>query len=460
MEIECIQDIYIRQRNFFASHQTKDPSFRIQMLKRLQETIQSNESRITQALYKDLHKPAFEAYTSEIGIVYEEISHALRNVKKWMKPRKVSTPIVHFPSVSKVYFDPLGLTLIIGPWNYPFQLLLSPLVGAIAGGNCAILKPSNQAAYTAAIIEEIISAAFPRDYIAVVQGSGADVIPEMVEKFRFDHIFFTGSVPVGKKIMQAAARHLTPVTLELGGKSPCIIDADVNMDVAAKRLAWAKFWNAGQTCVAPDYLLVHESIKETFLERLKQSITAFFGTDASSSEDYGHIVNSRRLHTLQEYLGRGKVIFGGKSDESILYMEPTLVEGIEPEDPIMQEEIFGPILPVMVYNTREEAAAIIERNPYPLALYLFTTNQETEEYFVRNVRFGGGCINNALVHLSNPHLPFGGVGYSGMGQYHGKYSFDTFTHMKGILKTSMLYDNGLKYAPFGSKLNVVKKFMR
>jgi aldehyde dehydrogenase (NAD+) len=449
-----------KMREFFDSGYTKSYDFRIEQLKKLKRMIKNNEKEISKALYLDLHKPEFEAYTSEIGVIYAEINEAVKGLKGWMKPKKAATPLVLQPSTSVIYKEPLGLILIIGPWNYPFQLLLAPLVGAIAAGNCAIIKPSDQTINVSNLMVELIGETFENNYVSVVQGPGATIGAMLLERIKFDHIFFTGSSGVGKKIAEIAARSLTPVTLELGGKSPVIVDRDANIKVTAKRLVWAKFFNSGQTCVCPDYLLVHEEIKDVLIEKMKDSIRSYFGEDPSQSESYGRIVNSKRVEALKKLMNSGRIICGGRIDDEMKYIEPTLIDNVTLEDPIMQEEIFGPLLPILAFSSLGEVVKIIRKNRYPLALYLFTECKATENFIIENVEFGGGCINNGMVHLINSELPFGGVGNSGMGQYHGKYSFDTFSHIKSIVKTRSFLDPNIRYAPYtASKLNIVKRFM-
>ena len=328
MEEKIIKEAFESKRQFFDSGNTKSYEFRVAQLKTLRKAIEENENEILDALYKDMHKPKFEAFTSEIGIIYDEIDFALKNLKKWMKPKKVSTPLVVHPSTSKIHPEPLGVVLIIGPWNYPFQLLINPLVGAIAAGNCAILKPSDNTRNTAQIIEKIISNIFPQNYVSVAQGPGAMVGPMLIEKYAFNHIFFTGSPNVGKQIMAMASKHLTPVTLELGGKSPAIVHSDANLKVSAQRLIWAKLFNAGQTCVSPDYLLVHESIKDVFIDLMRKTVVQFLGNDPSTSENFTHIVNSRRFNVLKEYLKEGRIVHGGRFDENKNYIEPTLIDSV------------------------------------------------------------------------------------------------------------------------------------
>ncbi len=459
MDEQFIKQAFESKREFFDAGNTKSYEFRVTQLKALKKAIMENENEILDALYKDMHKPKFEAFTSEIGIIYDEIDFVLKNLRKWMKPKRVSTPLVIHPSWSKIYPEPLGVVLIVGPWNYPFQLLINPLVGAIAAGNCAILKPSDNTKNTAQIIEKIISKIFPQNYVSVVHGPGAMVGPMLIEKYAFNHIFFTGSPNVGKQIMAMASKHLTPVTLELGGKSPAIVHSDANLKVSAQRLIWAKLFNAGQTCVSPDYLLVHESVKDVFVDLMQKTIVQFLGNDSSTSENFTHIVNSRRFNVLKEYLKEGRIIHGGRFDETKNYIEPTLIDNVSFDDKLMQEEIFGPILPILTYSNIEEVLPIIRKNRYPLALYLFTANKSVERYILSNVEFGGGSINNALVHLVNPKLPFGGVGNSGMGSYHGKRSFETMSHMKSVIKTSTIIDPTLRYAPYNEQKFKLAKFI-
>lgn len=455
------KDIFHSKRDFFDAGNTKSYDFRILQLKNLKAAIQKYEKDILDALYWDLHKSGFESYTSEVGFIYEEINYAIRHLKKWMRPRRVLGSISAMPSKSYIYPEPLGVILIIGPWNYPFQLILAPLIGAIAAGNCVIVKPSNQSLHTSLVIGKVIEEIFPEEYISVIQGSGSTVIPNLLEKYSFNHIFFTGSPDVGKDILASASHHLTPTTLELGGKSPAIVDKNSNLSLAAKRIAAGKYYNAGQTCIAPDYLLAHEDIKEELIGYLIKYIKEFYGQNPKISEDYGRIINEKRFSVLIDYLNDGDILFGGDCDMEDLYIEPTLLECTDMDGKIMKEEIFGPILPILTYKEIEEAVKIIRKNRYPLALYLFTNDKEMEHLIMDRVEFGGGCINNSLLHILNPKMPFGGVGNSGIGRYHGKYTFDTFTHYKSILKSHNKIDVPLRYPPYGDKkLNLVKKIMK
>jgi len=350
--------------------------------------------------------------------------------------------------------------LIISPWNYPFQLLLIPLVGAIAGGNCAMLKPSEFASATADVMEKIIRKIYKPEYINIVQGDGAAIIPSMMNDFRFDHVFYTGSIPVGKIIYQLAAKDLVPVTLELGGKSPAIVESDADINVAARRIVLGKFINAGQTCIAPDYLLVHESIKEKFLEKIRTTINSFYGEDKMASEEYGKIINEKRFDKLISYLSEGKIIAGGENDKSNLFIAPTVLDNISMDSSVMKDEIFGPILPVLYFSSHEEAVQIVRQNANPLALYLFTSSAAKEKEWMESVPFGGGCVNNTAWHFTNHHIPFGGIGNSGIGAYHGKNTFDTFTHAKAVMKTPTWFDPSMKYPPFKGKLKIFKWIIR
>ncbi len=451
---------FTNMQAYFFSGAAAEYSFRKEQLQILKKAVRNYEVRIMQALFKDLHKSQEEAFTTEIGFVYSEISHTLSNLASWMKPAAVSTPMVLQPSSSIIRRDPLGVCLIISPWNYPFQLLIAPLTGAIAGGNCAVLKPSEMAVHTSAVIAEMIAETFDKNYIAVVEGDGAAVVPQLMKENRFDHVFFTGSIATGREIAKMAAEKLVPVTLELGGKSPCIVDEDADIQVAAKRITWGKFTNAGQTCVAPDYLLVHEKKMDEMISGMKKSIQQFYGKDPMQSADYGRIINEKRFDKLESYLNQGEVITGGKAVKSELYFSPTLMQHIAEEAPVMKEEIFGPVLPIISFAKQQEALQIIQNNPQPLSLYYFGSNKKNEQLFIENVQFGGGCINNTLMHLANADLPFGGVGNSGLGAYHGKFSFDTFTRAKAVLKTATWIDPSVKYPPYKGKLKLLRWFFK
>jgi len=458
---EQIDELVYAQQDFFSSGITRSYAFRKGALNTLKKAIQRREKEIVAALNSDLHKNEFEAYGTEIGYLYADISHTLRHLQQWMQPKRVGTPIMFAPGGSRIIPDPLGTVLIISPWNYPFQLLMAPLVAAIAGGNTAIVKPSELAPATEAIITTIIEETFEPEFVAVLTGAGQLLGPQLIERHHLDHIFYTGSTTVGRIIMQHAAKQLTPVTLELGGKSPCIVDETANIGWAAKKIAWGKFINAGQTCVAPDYLLVHESVKDKLVAALAKQLGAMYGSNPQDSPDYPRIINQRRFNTLKGYFEDVNILFGGRHDENDLFIAPTLVEAPGEDHALWHEEIFGPILPIRTYQTKEDVLKVIANNPYPLALYLFTGSRQAERFFMERVRFGGACINNTVIHLGNPDLPFGGVGYSGMGQYHGHEGFRTFTRQKSIFKSPTWGDAPLWYPPVKKwYIDVLKKLLR
>lgn len=453
-----IKEVIKKQRSFFAAGRTKDLDFRREKLKLLREVIIENEKQIMEALKKDLNKAPFEAYATEIGFVLEEIKYTLKHLAKWVKPKKVKTPLILFPSSSYIYSEPYGVIAIMAPWNYPFQLVIAPLVGAIAAGNCSILKPSEYSPHTSALIDQLIRENFDESFIAVIQG-GRDVNQKLLEE-KLDYIFFTGSVAVGKIVMEAAAKHLTPITLELGGKSPGIIDDTANIDLAARRIAWGKFLNAGQTCVAPDYLLVYQGVKDELINKIAENIRKFYSSSPLANQDYPKIINQKHFNRLLNLMQSGNIVFGGQYDDQTMQIAPTIIDEITLENPIMQEEIFGPLLPVLEYESLTEALSVVNNHPKPLALYLFTTDKKTEQYVINSTSFGGGCINDTIIHLVNPYLTFGGVGESGIGGYHGKASFDTFSHKKSVMKKSNLLDIPLRYPPFKNNLRLLKKVMK
>lgn len=452
----AVQEILQQQRKFFSTDKTKDIEFRLTQLKKLKQAVLDHKDEIISAVQADLNKPIFESYLTEIGVV-KEIDYAIKNLKKWSKPKKVATPLDQLPGTAFIYPEPLGVVLIIAPWNYPFQLTISPLVGAIAAGNCAIVKPSEISQNTSQIIAKILQNTFNSEYIAVVEG-GVETSQELLQQ-KFDHIFFTGGTAIGKIVMEAAAKNLTPVTLELGGKSPCIIDSDINIEYTARRIAWGKFINAGQTCIAPDYLLVNQKIKQPLLDSIKNCIQEFYGDDPEKSPDFGRIINQKQFNRLVKLLNNGDVIAGGKTNPDTCYIAPTLIDNVSLDAPIMQEEIFGPILPVIEYNHLEEAISIINNQPKPLALYFFSKNKEYQQQVLQKTSSGGVCINDTIMHIGVTELPFGGVGNSGIGSYHGKASFDTFSHQKSVLKKSFLVDIKVRYAPYLGKLDLIKKMM-
>lgn len=447
-------------QNFYNTYGTRSYGFRKQQLQKLKASILHHEKDLYDALYTDLKKSIEESWVTEVGFLIAEINHTLKHLHRWMQPQKVATNLMNLPAKSRIYKEPLGVVLVIGPWNYPLQLLFTPLAGAMAAGNCVVVKPSEFAPATSAVMKKIIEENFSEDYVKYVEGDGATIIPEMVNSFRFDHIFYTGSTAVGKIIYEMAAKQLIPVTLELGGKSPCVVESDANIKIAAKRIALTTFSNAGQMCVAPDYVLVHQSVKEKFVDELKTVVKKFFSDDPSSNYNYGKIINEKQFNRLVNYLQQGKIVFGGQHNAASLYIEPTIMEDVPADSAIMQNEIFGPILPVLSFNTFEEAKSIIEQNANPLAFYIFTESSEKEKQWLQKISFGGGCVNNASWHLTNFNLPFGGRGNSGIGAYHGKYSFDVFSHQKSVMKTPTWFDPKIKYPPFKGKLNLFKKIIR
>jgi aldehyde dehydrogenase (NAD+) len=453
-----IPGIIEKQRVFFNTHKTKDLDFRIQNLKKLKEIIQAYEDKICLALWEDLHKPKFEAYATEVGLVLQELTLQIRKLKKWSRPKKVKTSLIHFFSRSYIHSEPYGNVLIFAPWNFPFQLLFNPLLGAISAGNCVVMKPSRHTPHVSEIMEEMISSNFDPAYIALVKG-GKDINKALLNE-KFDYIFFTGSQRIGRIVMEAASRNLTPVCLELGGKNPCIVDKDANINLAAKRITWSKFFNAGQTCVAPDYLLIHKDVKEEMIEKIKFFILSFYGSEPKKSQDYNHIVNQANVERLSELIKSGKVIFGGEVDITQKYVAPTLIDDVKPGDPVMQEEIFGPVLPILEFNHIDEALGIINNMPKSLSLYIYTNNSKLQKEILHKTSSGNGAINDSVIQFSNPLLPYGGVGESGMGKYHGKKSFETFSNLKSIMKKTNLFDLPVRYPPYSSlKLFIAKKFM-
>ncbi|MEG4806278.1 aldehyde dehydrogenase [Microcoleus sp. F8-D3] len=450
-----VSDIIQQQRQFFATGKTKDVDFRIEQLKKLKSAIELNQSRIVDAVKADLGRPEFEAYLEIASI--GEVNYALKNLKSWVKRRKVPASIDQFPASARIYPEPLGVVLIIGPWNYPFQLMISPLVGAIAAGNCAILKPSEIASHTSEVIADMISKTFDPAYVAAVEG-GVEISQQLLAE-KFDHIFFTGGTKIGRIVMESAAKNLTPVTLELGGKSPCIVDSDIHIEYTAKRIAWGKFLNAGQTCIAPDYLLVYRKVKPDLMAAIKTSIQEFYGDDPQKSPDYSRIINQRQLERLSAFIKDGEIVVGGQVKPDDRYIAPTVIDNVSWDSPVMQDEIFGPILPVLEYDDFGEAIAQINSRPKPLALYLFSKNKEKQQRVLQETSSGGVCINDTVMQVGVTDLPFGGVGDSGIGTYHGKASFDTFSHYKSVLQKSFLLDLKWRYAPYKGKLDLIKKII-
>ena len=450
------QNILSDQRNLFNSQKTKNLKFRKMYLEKLKEVLLKNEELLYDSIYKDFGKSKFDTFTTEISFVLKDIDYFLKNLSSLAKPKKVRTNLANQLGSSKIYPEPLGCTLVIGAWNYPYQLSLSPVVAALAAGNTCILKPSEIAENTMKAMAKIINENFPKDYFYVAEG-GIEETTEIL-KLKFDKIFFTGSPKVGQIIYEAAAKHLTPVTLELGGKSPAIVTSSANFEVAAKRIVWGKFLNAGQTCVAPDYILVDEKVKDSFLDSLQSYIQKF--NYHSESENYTQIINQRNFDRLVNLIDQEKVYFGGKTDAAKRYIEPTIMHDVTWNDKVMQEEIFGPILPVLTFKNFNEALLQIAAYEKPLSAYLFSDNSEEKEEFTSKISFGGGCINDVVMHLSNDYLPFGGVGNSGIGNYHGKYGFDAFSHQKAVLDRATWGEPDLKYPPYNDKkLNWIKKLL-
>ncbi|MDZ8029734.1 aldehyde dehydrogenase [Nostoc sp. DedSLP04] len=455
-ELSNIGNILQTQRDFFQTGKTKDVNFRIEQLKNLKQAIIEHEQSIVEALKTDLHKPEVETYLTEISVI-KDIDYAIKHLQNWTKPQKAAVSWDFFSYSARIYPEPLGVVLIIGPWNYPFQLIISPLIGAIAAGNCAIIKPSEIASHTSDVIAKIIAKHFDPAYLAVVEG-GVEASQKLLAE-KFDHIFFTGGTAVGKIIMAAAAKYLTPVTLELGGKSPCIVDTDINLEHSVRRITWGKFINAGQTCIAPDYLLVNKTIKKDLINGLEKSLKEFYGDNPVNSPDYARIISEKHFERLVSFLKDGEVVIGGENQPSERYIAPTLIDNVSLEDSVMQEEIFGPILPIIEYTDIAEAIALINSRPKPLALYLFSQDKNLQKRVLQETSSGGVCINDTVMQVGVSSLPFGGVGDSGIGNYHGKASFDTFSHKKSVLQNSFWLDLKWRYAPYQGKLPLIKKLL-
>lgn len=453
-----VNQILEKQKKYFQTGVTKTYEFRIEQLKKLQKMIQSYEKEILEALHKDLKKHAFEAYTNEVGFTLDSIAYNIKSLRRWMKAKKVKSPLHQFKSKAIIESEPYGSVLIIGPFNYPFQLLIEPMIGALAAGNTIVLKPSEYTSHTEQLIVKMFQENFDEKYIHVFTG-GVDITTQLINS-PFDYIFFTGSVGVGKIVMKAAAENLVPVTLELGGKSPTIVDKTANLDIAARRIAWGKFINAGQTCIAPDYVYVHSDVEEAFKAKLANAIKQFYGPSPRESDDYGRIVSHRHYTRLLGLISKDKVYHGGDADYESKYIEPTVLDKVNWEDPIMQDEIFGPILPILTYTDINEVIKVIISRDKPLALYLFTEDKSIEKEVLSRTSFGGGAINDTISHVASPYLPFGGVGASGMGAYHGRYSFDVFSHKRSLIKKSTRIDFKLIYPPYGNKIKLARKFLK
>lgn len=444
------------QRAHFQTGATLPLSARREALHALGQAIRLHERDIAAALAADLNKSPAESYMCEIGMTLSELRYAERHLNRWARDRSVPTPLSQFHAKSFTVCDPYGVVLIMSPWNYPFLLTLEPLIGAIAAGNCCIVKPSAYSPATSALIQRLLSQCFPPEYVAVVEGGRAENQALLEQKF--DYIFFTGSVAVGKEVMAKASVHLTPVTLELGGKSPCVVDKSAKLDLAAKRLVFGKLLNCGQTCVAPDYVLIDKARKDDFLAALKKWMSAMYGSDPLDNQGYVRMINRKHFDRVMGLIDPEKVVYGGQGNPETLKIQPTILDHVSPEDPVMQEEIFGPVLPILTYDSLDEAVDFINGRPHPLALYLFSEDKAVQERFLRHVPFGGGCINDTIIHLASSRLGFGGVGDSGMGSYHGKKSFETFSRRKSIVKKSTWLDLPIRYAPYSPKQEKLLRF--
>ncbi|MCI2779976.1 aldehyde dehydrogenase [Clostridium perfringens] len=458
--METLKEKINKQREYFSTGETKDINFRIEKLKKLRDVLKSEEEKVFEALKKDLMKSSFESYVTEVAMVYDEINMHIKNIKKWSKKRRVKTPLVQFPAKSFIQLEPYGVVLIIGPFNYPFMLTMDPLIGAIAAGNTAVIKPSESAPETSKILKEILEKVFDEKYVLHVNPErGKEVVEELLKE-KFDYIFFTGSATVGKIVMKVASQYLTPVTLELGGKSPCIIDKDCKLELAARRIVWGKLLNSGQTCVAPDYLYVHKEIEEEFIKKLEEEIKNQFGNNPLESEDYSKMVNEREFNRVLSYIDKEKLVFGGNYNRKTFQIEPTILKNVTWDDPVMEREIFGPIFPILTFENLDEVLRVVNSKDKPLALYYFSEDKNKIEKVLKSTSSGGVTINDTLVHVSSSYLPFGGVGNSGMGEYHGKYSFDLFSNKKGVMNRKTFLDLKIRYAPFQNKLTIVKKIMK
>lgn len=456
--LEAVESTLQHHKQFFKSGVTRPLQYRKDLLEKFSAVIKNHESEIIDALKKDLNKSEMETYGTEIGILLEEIRFVLKNIDEWAEPKKVKTAKTHIGSKAYTVPEPYGVTLIIAPWNYPIQLALAPVIGAIAAGNTAIIKPSELTPSTSALLAEMINTHFDPRQLFVIEG-GVETTQHLLKQ-PFDYIFFTGSVPVGKVVMEAAAKQLIPVTLELGGKSPCIVDETADIPLAAKRIAFGKVTNAGQTCIAPDYLLIHKSRKDEFITEFKKTVIEFYGTEPLKSDKFGRIVNERHFNRLTSYLEDGEILLGGNVDPVNLKIEPTLMKPRDFTVPVMQDEIFGPVFPVIEYEELDEVIAFVTDRPKPLALYLFTSNPITEERINGSISYGGGCVNDTLMHIVTPYLPFGGVGESGIGNYHGESSFSTFSHYKSILKQTTKFDLSFRYPSGRFGMQIIKKLLK
>ncbi|MEF9991383.1 MAG: aldehyde dehydrogenase [Romboutsia sp.] len=454
-----IDEILKKQKQYFKSQSTKDIRFRIKQLNKLEVAINSYEGKIIEALKNDFNKPEFESYETEIGVILSEIKHAKKNINKWSKPKKIKSSLSSPASKTYLYNQPYGICLIMSPWNYPFQLSISPLIGSIIAGNTSVIKPSELAPNTSRIIKNMIEEYFDEEYIAVIEGEIN--INKYLLNQNFDYIFFTGSPMVGKIVMSAAAKHLTPCTLELGGKSPCIVDKNADIDISAKKIVWGKLLNAGQTCVAPDYIIAHKDIKNNLIDKMIEYINKFYKGNPLESLDYASIINQKHFDRITSLIDYKKVAYGGNYNKENLKIEPTILNNITVDNKVMEEEIFGPIIPILEFDDINDILKIIEVHKSPLALYLFTKDKNLEIDIINKISFGGGCINDTIMHIANTNAPFGGIGSSGIGSYHGKKSFDTFSHQKSVLKSSILIDVSTKYPPYTeNNLKILKSLFK
>jgi aldehyde dehydrogenase (NAD+) len=458
MEKEAISSIIEAQRKFFATGKTLSSDYRHDILKKLRSLIILHEQDIIDALWKDFHKPEFEVIATESRFVIKELNWTIRNLRKWVRVRRVRTPLVHFLSHSYIDPQPYGQVLVLSPWNFPFQLAFMPMVGALAAGNCVILKVSGQVPNIAKVIEKILSQ-LPAELVSMIHGD--HTVNDYLLDQKFDYIFFTGSPRVGKYVMHKAAENLTPLSLELGGKNPCVVAADARLDFAAKRIVWGKMINCGQTCVSPDYLLVDKKVKDKFLELISKEIRLFYGANPADSDDFARVISSENVNRLSGLMKNGKIVTGGTYDPGSRYVAPTIIKDVKPGDPIMQEEIFGPVLPVIDFEEFDEVYGIIEKNPKPLATYIFSRNNRLIREFMRNTRSGNACVNETVMQIASPYLPYGGVGSSGIGRYHGKKSFETFSNMRSVLVKSNLVDMPIRYPPYSKfKTKIICFFMK
>lgn len=454
-----IEELVQRQRAFYSTGRTLPVEFRMEALRKLKTEIRAMEPEIDWALEQDLGKSGMESYMCEVGMTLSELSYLLAHTPAYFRPHRAATPLAQFHASSFTLAEPYGVVLVMSPWNYPFMLTLEPLLGAIACGNCCVVKPSAYAPNTSAVIKRLVERCFPPEYVAVVEGGRQE--NQALLNQRFDYIFFTGGQKVGTEVLRHAAEYLTPVTLELGGKSPCVVDHTAKLDLAAKRIAFGKLLNCGQTCVAPDYFLVEESIEAEFIEKLRTALEQMAGKEPLKNKDYVHMVSRKHYDRVMGLIDREKVVYGGRGDPESLGIEPTILRNVTQEDPVMQEEIFGPLLPILPVADVEEAMEIIKSREKPLACYLFTEDRRVQDRFLRQVPFGGGCINDTVIHLATSHMGFGGVGASGMGSYHGKKSLETFSHSKSIVRKSTWMDLPIRYAPYTrAKEALLKLFLR